>query len=302
MAKNHGRSLEDITALIEERLAPAGFKVETRRRVHDNKGEQIAEFDIVITGEIGTAPVSCLIECRDRPSEGPAPGAWIEQLVGRRNRFNFAKVMAVSSTGFSTGARDEAEWAGIELRTLVDLTYEAVADWLPANAPIIIQHAHLDAVRVFLHADSAAPQQPTQWRFDIDQKALEDQESGKVFTIAELWQRVRSKNAVWRGVKVGGAALSTTINALDHLSATYVISSEEHSLLVEAIEFDVTLQIEVPKMPLVHAAKYTSQSADDPENTKTFAIIGRWQGTENDVIKHLTVISIPKQSGEENPT
>jgi len=88
----------------------------------DESGVQLAEFDIVISGRLGSSSIKWLIECRDRPSEGPAPGAWIEQLVGRKRRFKFDKVLAVSTTGFVEGAKAFAEAEDIGLRTVKKLT------------------------------------------------------------------------------------------------------------------------------------------------------------------------------------
>ena len=96
MASN-GRHLESLVAYIESRLLPAsGFEVTTNEKVYEN-GVQVAEFDIQIRGTIGSASMSWLIECRDRKSDGPAGVDWIEQLVGRRSRFGFNIVTAVST-------------------------------------------------------------------------------------------------------------------------------------------------------------------------------------------------------------
>lgn len=98
---NSGKHLEEFVKQIESFLLPQGFTIDSRERVFNDEGIQIAEFDIVIEGKVGSAPFKMLIECRDRPSDGPAPGSWIEQLVGRRSRFDFDKVVAVSTTGFA---------------------------------------------------------------------------------------------------------------------------------------------------------------------------------------------------------
>src|SRR6516225_6347706 len=100
MAKD-GKQLEGLVRYIEEQLLPMGFKVEPNVRVYDEDGDQTGEFDVQITGKLGAGSIRWLIECRDRPSSGPQPGAWIEQLVARRDRFNFDKVTAVSTTGFA---------------------------------------------------------------------------------------------------------------------------------------------------------------------------------------------------------
>src|SRR5262245_21553905 len=98
-----GYWLEELVKDIERKLLPNGFTVVSRKRVYNAAGNQIAEFDIEISGNLGSSPIKWLIECRDRPSEGPAPVSWIEQLVGRRSRFKFNQITAVSTTGFATG-------------------------------------------------------------------------------------------------------------------------------------------------------------------------------------------------------
>src|SRR3954468_8363390 len=110
-----GTDLEKLVAFVEKALLPQGFEVRSNKRVYNDDGIQIAEFDIEVRGQVGSGPISWLIECRDRPECGPAPGSWIEQLVGRRMRFGFNKVTAVSTTGFAKGARDFANAHGIEL-------------------------------------------------------------------------------------------------------------------------------------------------------------------------------------------
>jgi hypothetical protein len=78
---NDGKQLENLVALIEKLLLPKGFEVKPNTRVYNEDGVQIAEFDIEIRGKLGSTEIAWLIECRDRPGQGPAPGGWIEQLV-----------------------------------------------------------------------------------------------------------------------------------------------------------------------------------------------------------------------------
>jgi Restriction endonuclease len=117
-----GKEVEELVQSIEQQLLPQGFKVEPRQRIFNEAGEQIAELDLVISGTLGSSSVRWLIECRDRPSEGAAPISWIEQLVGRKERLLFDKVFAVSTTGFSSPARDFAKTKGIILRTVTQFT------------------------------------------------------------------------------------------------------------------------------------------------------------------------------------
>ena len=113
----------------------------------NDDGVQIAEFDVEIRGRVGSTNIAWLIECRDRPADGPAPGSWIEQLVGRRVRFGFNKITAVSTTGFTHGATEFAQAQGIELRKVEALRPEAFTDWLAIG-----HFQHLEKLTTLQHA------------------------------------------------------------------------------------------------------------------------------------------------------
>jgi hypothetical protein len=142
-----GKQLEALVSFVEKTLLPEGFDVKTNERVYNDERVQIAEFDIEIRGKVGSTSIAWLIECRDRPGDGPAPGSWIEQLVGRRTRFGFNKVTAVSTTGFAVGAVEFAQSQGIELREVMALSVEEFKDWLA------IRHLHhIETVTALKHA------------------------------------------------------------------------------------------------------------------------------------------------------
>jgi hypothetical protein len=146
-----GKSLENLVRQIEELLLPSGFSVKGNSRIYNDEGVQIAEFDVEIRGRLGSTDISWLIECRDRPGNGPAPGSWIEQLVGRRARFGFNKVTAVSTTGFAGGAEEYARQSGIELRSVKEVTAEDVADWLRLqHMTLCTRLTRLDAICFYI--------------------------------------------------------------------------------------------------------------------------------------------------------
>ncbi len=119
--RNTGKDLEELVARLERLLQPDGFQVFVNRRILDDDGVQLAEFDVEIKGVSGRRSIHWLIECRDRPSAGPAPSAWIEQLVGRRELHQLDQVIAVSTTGFSIPAIKIAERAGVVLRRVTSV-------------------------------------------------------------------------------------------------------------------------------------------------------------------------------------
>lgn len=150
-----GKQLESLVAFVEEKMLPEGFAVVTNQRIYNDDGVQIAEFDVEIRGRLGTTDLAWLIECRDRPGSGPAPGSWIEQLVGRRSRFGFNKVTAVSTTGFAEGARDFAKQQGIELRSVEALTPDAFG-WLGlSHMSFLERRANLESARLLVNESTS---------------------------------------------------------------------------------------------------------------------------------------------------
>lgn len=114
---NNGSNLEALVQKIEKQLIPEGFTVSLNQKAYED-GITVGEFDIVIEGAVGSVPSKHLIECRDRPSEGPQGRPWIQQLIGRREDFGFATVSAVSTTGFAESAVTLTKRQRIVLRTV----------------------------------------------------------------------------------------------------------------------------------------------------------------------------------------
>jgi hypothetical protein len=111
-----GKALEKLLTDIEKLLLGEGYSITSNERVYDDDGNQIAEFDVSIEGRVGSTSFNWLIECRNRPSKGPAPSSWIQHLSGRRQLFDFDKVIAVSATGFSIPAQIAARKLNVSLR------------------------------------------------------------------------------------------------------------------------------------------------------------------------------------------
>ncbi len=116
--QNTGEQLETLVHRLETHLAPEGVTVKQRRREFLPSGTQYAEYDIYITGPVGSSTIRWLISCRDRPSAGAAPRDWINELYGIKVAEQFDKVFAVSTTGFAEPAVELAQRVGIILRTV----------------------------------------------------------------------------------------------------------------------------------------------------------------------------------------
>lgn len=294
MPGNDGRSLESLVSMIEAYFVPSGFTVETRKRVYED-GVQIAELDIIITGRVGTSSFTGLIECRDRPSEGAAPVSWIEQLVGRRDRFKLSSVMAVSTTGFARGAVSYAAQTGIALRMFEALTYEAFKHWLPLDSPLLICDApQLQAVRFFLKPLSEATD-PRPWPLRVlsTDAVFVNIDTGELVSINQIWDNITKQTSLYDDVIPDAPPVLRTVIANDAITNQYKFHHDDCSRVIDRCEFDVLLHSYHPRSPLTFAVNYNAQHVDADGN-ESFAAVARWQGTDDDLIKELTLIAIPK--------
>jgi hypothetical protein len=288
MKTNDGKSLEQLVKLIEGALIPRGFSIESRERVYNDDGVQIAEFDIVITGKLGSAPLKWLIECRDRPSDGAAPGEWIEQLVGRRSRFNFGMVMAVSTTGFAEGAIEEAKRAGIEIRTMDSLTTESVLSWIPNNAPLVVRRGDYDGVQFYLDDVTEEELRDLKSKFTPRTPLIIDTESGETISMDEFWTRALDRNPqLFDGIALNDEPKSASVRVACE-GDRYKIKIGERLVRIAEVHVSAILSIRIPQMPLTEVYQYSRLEGE------LIAQVTKWEGQPDDLIKGLTFIGFPK--------
>jgi hypothetical protein len=256
-----GKKLEALVAFVERQMLPEGFSVETNSQIRNEDGTQIAEFDVQIRGRLGTTDLAWLIECRDRPSSGAAPGSWIEQLVGRRSRFGFNKVTAVSTTGFAEGAREYASQNGIELRVVEALTPESFS-WLGlSNISFLERRADLHSAKFLvnkeLNEDIRMALKDVVMSATGADRILKSTSSGNGHTAAEAFLGVVEQEGQFEGVEPGDEPKKVEIyvkylNDEDH----FVVDTNLGQVRIEEILFEGQLSVFETLVPVEIATKY----------------------------------------------
>lgn len=256
-----GKQLEALVAFVEKTLLPAGFDVKANERVFNEEGVQIAEFDIAIRGKIGSTSIAWLIECRDRPGHGPAPGSWIEQLVGRRGRFGFNKVTAVSTTGFASGAVAFANAESIELREVRSLDPSEFSEWLQITEMRQVRRiTDLKHATIFpLHSEcdeAKAEALELIARSDGNAKILESSNTGEAANLTQAFfvavQGLENPFANVTPEHPETIRLRATYTDADH----FVLRTATRSVKVEQIDFIGELRIEEEWFPVIKTAEY----------------------------------------------
>jgi hypothetical protein len=115
-----GRVVERIVALMHEQ---PGVTVERNKflpPVH-GKGRK-REIDVLITGDLAGYPIQIAVECKDEAEAIGSPK--IDAFVGKLQYLGISSRQSiyVSAHGYTTGAIERAEEAGIRLLTLRNLT------------------------------------------------------------------------------------------------------------------------------------------------------------------------------------
>jgi hypothetical protein len=299
---NDGKQLEELVAMIEGMSLPPGFKVEIREKIYNDAGQQIAELDILISGQIGSVKYETLLECRDRPSEGPAPASWIEQLLGRKVRFKFSEVIAVSTTGFAPGAVELANKERIPLRTVESLTAESIRGFLPLTAPLWESEAnlidtHIEAIPEDIPLELlAAPHivvERERLNIPSADKAFLDTETNQYLSLNELWKRIRDTHnrEVYGDVPWNWEFVEKRIAARDDFRKRYRVLRDGQRAHLHSMTLTANVRQRMSPMALVQAVKYGGSGA--PET-----VVATWKGNEGDNVKEMVVLlsKKPKQS------
>lgn len=265
-----GKRLEALVSFVEQTLVPAGFNVTTNDRVFNDEGTQIAEFDVLVQGKIGTSEFRWLIECRDRPASGAAPVAWIERLVGRRTRFNLSKVTAVSTTGFAAGAVEFAQTQAIELREVQALTPEHFADWLEVRyITNVVRHTTLTGAYFVL--DPATPREKHDAFAAIlpdvtgNSAILRSSSTAEAVTTAQAFSGVTSANPdLFVDVAPNGEPKIVRVFASYPNDDHFVVDTTAGPVPIKAIQFTGELRIKETKLPIIYTGEYRNSRTGAP--------------------------------------
>jgi hypothetical protein len=129
-------------------LADSGAEVKWNDHILDpDNPTQTRQIDVTIR----RAGVLTLVECRQHKSRQDVK--WIEELIGRRISLAAHAVIAVSSSGFTAGARAKANKHGVILRDLRHLSDQEIASWgqRVALKLFFYQYSKLEASLLFEH-------------------------------------------------------------------------------------------------------------------------------------------------------
>lgn len=133
------KALERQICRVYELLERSPSKVTWDDRVRDpDNPKQFRQIDITIRRQGRLTIVECRLSKRRQDVK------WIEELIGRRKSLGAHAIVAVSSSGFTSGARKKAKRYGVRLRDLRRLTEDEIRGWDPQVALTLYYYRYSD--------------------------------------------------------------------------------------------------------------------------------------------------------------
>ncbi len=149
------RQVEKIVALMESALDGTNAVITSPDKIPELSSGHLRDVDVTIKQRIGSQEVVIGIECRTHRRRQGTP--WLEQLKGKRDNLGLAKIVAVSTSGFSKDGRDYASRNGIELCELDRVQTEDVRQWASMNCFSLVTHQiHIDEAILEVPSEYAA--------------------------------------------------------------------------------------------------------------------------------------------------
>lgn len=266
-----GRDLEILVARIEQVLAPRGATIRSPDFLEDRITGQKREVDISIRGNIGSAEILIICECRDR--SGSQDVTWIEQIAQKRQDVGASKAIAVSSAGFTKPALAKSQFLAIDTRRLDDLTPESIADWFKAGSmTLATYHANVLHVSFDLESDCSE----TELTEDLKQiltdqgrafteKAFRCKTDGQSCSTSDIWSWVHNKQGdlINPTIPVSGERTRKTINAnFKNPDQRYQVPLAEGFADIRAIRFVVDIWVSYSEVPIDRISAYSDRESE----------------------------------------
>ncbi|MBN1201711.1 MAG: restriction endonuclease [Anaerolineae bacterium] len=258
-----GRDLEILVATVERMLSGTDIEIKSPDKIEGINSKSLREVDVSLRANVGSLQVLVIIEVRDRKNTEDV--TWIEQLATKKEDVQASKAVAVSSSGFSGGAKNTADKLGIELRSIEQITTEAISSWfhlsnLEVRPPPILSG-------VLLGTDDSVNQDLENWLREActtNAPIFIHIRTGKARTIKALFQEVLDQNPqLLYGLEPGGRTkpMNLLVNYSDP-SNRYQIQFGEKVVNITQIGFSAKLPAYSKKVPISQITQYIQVPGD----------------------------------------
>ncbi len=248
-----GRDLEQLTEIIEGILgADPSLVVTSPDYVVGQLSGSRRECDVTIRREDEPSELLLLLECRDR--RRPQDLTWLEQLVSKAEDVAARRVVAVSSSGFSRPAKRYAATKGLELRTVDEVTPEALSLWTDLQTlDTYLRRFELRSVYADLDAPPGTDLSGVTLR--ANERVLRSTTTGTLHTLEEIWQA--NAEQIYSDVPNDGTPVSGAVRLnFDDPESRFEVAAGEEWYAVTMLLVDGERWVDVERTPLSRRYEY----------------------------------------------
>jgi hypothetical protein len=128
------RKLESLVADMENYLSAKGVQVKSPDHIECKRTGVMRQVDVSLRYKgVGSADILIVVECRHRRK--PAGIEWIQYLAAIREDLHAARIIAVSTSGYTKSAIAMARSRNVDLRTVRDISHEIMDKWIEMDNP-----------------------------------------------------------------------------------------------------------------------------------------------------------------------
>ncbi len=256
--EREGRWLEQLVSLLEQFADETGAVFESPGFINSpDPGERQREIDVLVRRKVGTVEILVLIECRDRA--GHQGVDWIEQIDAKRRSLQASAAVAVSRSGFTTGAIAAAARFGIELRSVNDITLDDFSSWA-TWVDMLVQNRRAEIQQIYIEFETTEGTDAAAALGDLptDTACFVADQTGERMTAGQLWDGAVSPqdSVVYRDLPAGEFR-GVRINAI-YSQPGLGVTFDWGGIVtrVKAIKFEARVWIEESTQPM-HPMAYS---------------------------------------------
>ena len=254
-----GRELEKLVATLENLLGETNIEVKSPDYIMGINSGSRREVDISLRTRVGSSDVLIVLETRDRNETDDV--RWIEQLATKREDVLASKIVAVSSSGFTEGAKNTAKRLGIELRAIEDLTLGSIAEWFRVEAfQVFERRGQLLSAEIRVNPDQHEFLKKIITEINVRDPFLIHFPSGKKQSILQVWKAtVNQSPQMFDNIEPNGEAIHRAITVkYPNPETRYRISTSIGEIPVIEILFVVILSITLKSYPTSGIVQYSN--------------------------------------------
>ncbi|APH38226.1 restriction endonuclease [Methanohalophilus halophilus] len=246
-----GKELEETVSLLHKILTKDEYEITSPDFLIDKITGQQREVDISIKANIGSIPLTIIIECRDRNTKQDS--MWIEQLATKCQNLNVQKVIAVSSNDFTEPAKTTAKHYGIETRVLSQIGKEDIHSWFLGDClPVIHKQYEIIKILTFELVDYNG----NNIKFESDEEKF--MSNNEKLSLNELFYQevIVKQSEIFKDIPEDGIRIQKKVAFADKDQIYKMEISETEMYQLKGFTAEVHLWKELKKLPISDIIRY----------------------------------------------